>query len=93
MGSQWNMMGKDLMKLPIFSAAIEKCHKVLQPKGINLKEIIIENNPDVFNNILNSFVGIAAVQVLLLLLLLLLLYYYIVFVINIGNVIISFRLA
>lgn len=64
MGSQWVGMAKDLMQLPIFANSIQKCHKALVPKGIDLLKIITDTtDPNMFDNILHSFVGIAAVQV------------------------------
>lgn len=64
MGSQWAGMAKDLMQLPIFADAIHRCHKVLEPKGVNLLKIVTDtSDPNIFDNILHSFVGIAAVQV------------------------------
>lgn len=63
MGSQWLTMGKDLMSLPIFRESIEFCHNVLAPKGVDLKHIITQDDSTIFDNILNCFVGIAAVQV------------------------------
>lgn len=63
MGSQFCTMGKDLMKIPIFANAIEKCHAVLEPKGINLIDIITSSDPKMFDNILNSFIGISAIQI------------------------------
>ncbi|KAF9408342.1 hypothetical protein HW555_011931 [Spodoptera exigua] len=63
MGSQWAGMGKELLRIPVFAAAIEKCHKALQPKGINLTKIITDPDPKIYDNILNSFIGIAAVQI------------------------------
>ena len=63
MGSQWCGMGKDLMKIRIFADAIEACHQILTPKGLNLKEIISLSNATMFDNILHSFVGIAAIQI------------------------------
>lgn len=63
MGSQWAGMGAELMKVSIFEAAIEKCHKILLEKGLNLKEIITSRDPKMFDNILHSFVGIASVQI------------------------------
>ncbi|XP_026740412.1 fatty acid synthase-like [Trichoplusia ni] len=63
MGSQWAGMGKELMRIPVFAAAIEKCHKALAPKGINLTKIITEDDPKIYDNILNSFIGIAAIQI------------------------------
>ncbi|CAB3220194.1 unnamed protein product [Arctia plantaginis] len=63
MGSQWSGMGKNLMRIPVFAASIEKCHKALEPKGINLTKIITDADPTIYDNILNSFIGIAAVQI------------------------------
>ncbi|KAJ8711408.1 hypothetical protein PYW07_008650 [Mythimna separata] len=62
MGSQWAGMGTQLMRIPIFAAAIQRCHKVLEPRGLNIVDII--TSPDEkFDNILHSFVGIAAIQI------------------------------
>jgi len=63
MGSQWQGMGTDLMKLPVFTDAINKCDMILKPRGVDIKNILTSQNPKIFDNILNSFVGIAAVQV------------------------------
>jgi len=64
MGSQWPGMGKSLLKFPIFAAAIEKCHRFLEPHGVDLINVITSDNPKIFDNILNCFVGIAACQVI-----------------------------
>lgn len=62
MGSQWTGMGAALMAIPIFKEAIDKCHRVMETKGLDLIDII--TNPDnKFENILHSFVGIAAIQI------------------------------
>ncbi|XP_045539247.1 fatty acid synthase-like [Papilio machaon] len=63
MGSQWAGMATQLMRIPVFAAAIHKCHKVLEPKGINLTKIVTDPDPRIYDNILNSFIGIAAVQI------------------------------
>lgn len=44
-------------------SVISRCHKALEPKGINLTKIITEADPKIYDNILNSFIGIAAVQI------------------------------
>jgi fatty acid synthase, animal type len=62
-GSQWLGMGKDLMKIPIIAEAIEECHKVLGPKGLNLKQIITSDDSKTFSNPLHTFVGLAAIQI------------------------------
>lgn len=51
------------MKFPIFVKAIEKCDAALKPYGIDIIDIITNKDKKTFDNILNSFVGIAAIQV------------------------------
>lgn len=63
MGSQWVGMGRDLMKIPIFADSIEKSHQILLKKKLNLKKIITSEDATTFDNILHSFVGIAAIQI------------------------------
>lgn len=63
MGSQWCGMGKDLLKLPVFAKSVENSHNILAKRGLNLKEIITSSDPKMFDNILHSFVGIAAIQI------------------------------
>ncbi|XP_050353260.1 fatty acid synthase-like [Nymphalis io] len=63
MGSEWPGMATQLMRVPVFAAAIEKCHKALESKGINLTKLITETDPKIHDNILNAFIGIAAVQI------------------------------
>ena len=63
MGSQWPTMASHLMQLPIFAETIEICHNILLPKGVDLKHIITTDDATIFDNILHSFVGIAAIQV------------------------------
>lgn len=65
MGSQWSEMGTSLLEIPMFRNSIEYCHKVLKPYGLDLISIITTNDPTMFDNILNSFVGIAAIQIAL----------------------------
>lgn len=65
MGSQWNTMGKQLLNIPIFAESIRKCDAILKPKGVDLIDILTNEDPKLFDNILNSFVGIAAIQVYL----------------------------
>ncbi|XP_013112283.2 fatty acid synthase [Stomoxys calcitrans] len=65
MGSQWTQMGAALMAIPQFRESIQRCHDVLFPKGLDLIHILTCDDPDIYNNILHSFVGIAAVQIAL----------------------------
>lgn len=63
MGSQWNEMGASLMIIPRFRKSIELCHNVLKPLGIDLINVLTSSDPEIYKNILNSFIGIAAVQI------------------------------
>lgn len=65
MGSQWSGMAKDLMQFEIFKNSIKRCSDILKPHGINLEDIIINNNESAFDNVRNSFISIAAMQVAL----------------------------
>ncbi|XP_052751905.1 fatty acid synthase-like [Galleria mellonella] len=63
LGSQWTSVAMQFLKIPVFAAAIFRCHKTLKPKGINLYNIITKSNSKVYDNILNSFIGIAAFHI------------------------------
>lgn len=65
MGSQWVGMGKSLMVFPPFRASIELCHDTLkaQDASIDLIALITSDDPNTFAHIVNSFVGIAAIQI------------------------------
>lgn len=63
MGSQWTGMGTSLMQIDTFKRTIEECHRILKPKGLDLIKIVTSEDPTIFDNILHSFVGIAAIQI------------------------------
>ncbi|XP_072160628.1 fatty acid synthase [Bemisia tabaci] len=63
MGSQWAGMGSQLLHIPVFRAAIERCDQVLKPHGVDLLHIITTPDEAIFDNILNCFVGITAIQI------------------------------
>lgn len=65
MGSQWASMAKEMMTLDAFRTAINRCADVLRPEGVDLIDILTRSDEARFDNILNSFVSIAAVQVAL----------------------------
>lgn len=56
-------MGADLLKIPLFASAINKCHDILAANQLDLKGILTSNDAKMFDNILHSFVGIAAIQI------------------------------
>ncbi|XP_018362103.1 PREDICTED: fatty acid synthase [Trachymyrmex cornetzi] len=63
MGSQWPGMGIELMRFPVFAEAVKKCDAVLRPRGVDIINILTNKDKTIFDNILHSFVGIAAVQI------------------------------
>lgn len=65
MGSQWASMAKDMMQIEIFRNTIYRCAEALRPEGIDLVDILTKSDEAKFENILNSFISIAAVQVAL----------------------------
>lgn len=65
MGSQWNGMGADLLRIPICKDSIMKCQNTLRPYRVDVIDIITSNDPAVFDNILNCFVGIMVIQIAL----------------------------
>ena len=52
MGSQWVGMARHLLRVPVYRAAIEKCHRVLEPHGVDLMHIITTKDNSIFDNIL-----------------------------------------
>ncbi|XP_053606924.1 fatty acid synthase-like [Plodia interpunctella] len=65
MGSQWAGMARDLMRLPTFASTIQRVAAALKPHGVDLVHILTEAPDAAFEEVINSFVSIAAVQVAL----------------------------
>ncbi len=63
MGSQWNHMGQGLLDIPVFAKVVNECDKILRPKGIDIYEILLSDDPTIFDDIKNAFVGIITIQV------------------------------
>uniref|UniRef100_A0A1I8MI56 Fatty acid synthase n=1 Tax=Musca domestica TaxID=7370 RepID=A0A1I8MI56_MUSDO len=65
MGSQWASMAKDLMHFEVFAQSIHRCAEALRSVDIDLIEVMTKSTQQSFENILNSFISIAAMQVAL----------------------------
>ncbi|XP_047362256.1 fatty acid synthase-like [Vespa velutina] len=63
MGSHWSGMAQSLMRFTIFAKAIEKCDSVLKQCNLNIYKILTEKDNTMFDNILHSIIGTAAVQI------------------------------
>lgn len=65
MGSQWCGMGESLRQIDIARNAIDQCHEILRPHGIDVWTLITAKDPTTYDNILNAFVGICSIQIAL----------------------------
>jgi fatty acid synthase len=65
MGSQWASMAKDMMQVDAFKKSIYRCADALRTEGIDLLDILTKSDEARFENILESFTAITAVQVAL----------------------------
>ncbi|XP_076103743.1 fatty acid synthase-like [Mytilus galloprovincialis] len=65
MGTQWCGMGKQMMAIPAFKESILRSETVLHPYGVKLYTILTRGLENDFNDTLNCFVCIAAIQVAL----------------------------
>ncbi|XP_047538559.1 fatty acid synthase-like [Vanessa atalanta] len=61
--SYWTGMATQLMRVPIFAAAIEKCQNALERKDTDLVKLITDPDPKINDNVLNTFLGITALQI------------------------------
>lgn len=60
-------MGRKMMENEVFQQSIMKSDAVLKPYNIDLYDMLMEGEEATFENTVNSFVGIAAIQVLMIL--------------------------
>ncbi|XP_012229663.2 fatty acid synthase [Linepithema humile] len=65
MGAQWAGMGRELLGIEVFQRSLHRCADALRPHGIDLMDIIMNSTEETFENVINSFVSIAAMQVAL----------------------------
>ncbi|KAL7302666.1 hypothetical protein TKK_0004723 [Trichogramma kaykai] len=65
MGSQWAGMGKELLCIPTFKISMLRCAAALKTCGVDLMDLILNGTNETYEDVLNSFVTIAAIQVCL----------------------------
>ncbi|KAI3379107.1 hypothetical protein SNEBB_007999 [Seison nebaliae] len=65
MGTQYSGMGKSMLKIKVFADTISRCATALNIVDIDLYELINNSNEKTFDDIIHSFVTIAAIQVAL----------------------------
>ncbi|XP_067204077.1 fatty acid synthase-like [Linepithema humile] len=55
--------GQALLRFPVFSKTIKKCDTILKKHGMYIIDILTSKHKDIFDDILNSLVGITVMQV------------------------------
>ncbi|XP_077979410.1 fatty acid synthase-like [Glandiceps talaboti] len=65
MGTQWTGMGRDMMELDIFRDSILKSTEYLKDTNINVYEMLMNSDDNMYEDVVKSFVGLAAIQVAL----------------------------
>nr|XP_018903024.1 PREDICTED: fatty acid synthase-like [Bemisia tabaci] len=63
MGCQWTSMASELMSFPVFTKSLQECAKIMTPFGVDLIDVITRNDKTIFENIINCFIGITAIQI------------------------------
>ncbi|XP_063616349.1 fatty acid synthase-like [Cydia splendana] len=64
-GSQWSGAARELIRLPAFASSIARSSAALKPHGVDLQYVIADAPDAIFDNIINTFVSITAIQVAL----------------------------
>lgn len=58
-------MGSDLLKIDTFKRTFDRCAQAMKPYNVDLYKVVTTDDPIIFNDILNTFSAIAAIQVAL----------------------------
>ncbi|XP_077184140.1 fatty acid synthase [Paroedura picta] len=63
MGTQWKGMGLSLMKLDLFHQSILRSDEALKDTGLKVSDLLLSADENTFNEAVNAFVGLAAIQI------------------------------
>ncbi|KAK9406948.1 fatty acid synthase [Crotalus adamanteus] len=63
MGTQWKGMGLSLMKLDLFRQSILRSDEALKDTGLKVSDLLLSSDENAFNETVNAFVGLAAIQI------------------------------
>ncbi|XP_035424471.1 fatty acid synthase [Cygnus atratus] len=63
MGTQWKGMGLSLMKLDVFRQSIIRSDEALKNTGLKVSDLLLQADDNTFDETVNAFVGVAAVQI------------------------------
>lgn len=65
MGAQWAGMGRELLNIEVFQRSLRRSAEALKPHGIDLMNIIMNSTDETYENVVDSFVSLAAMQIAL----------------------------
>ncbi|EZA54889.1 Fatty acid synthase [Ooceraea biroi] len=65
MGTQWAGMGRDIMNIDICKRSLQQCADILMPHGVDLINTITISVNETYEDVVNSFVSIVAIQIAL----------------------------
>ena len=63
LNSNLYVTGQALLRFPVFSKIVKKCDTILRTHGMYITEMLTSTRKNIFNDILNSLVGITVIQV------------------------------
>ncbi|XP_053145655.1 fatty acid synthase [Hemicordylus capensis] len=63
MGTQWKGMGLSLMSLDLFRQSILRSDEALKDTGLKVSDLLLNADENTFNDTVNAFVGLAAIQI------------------------------
>ncbi|KAM6473364.1 fatty acid synthase isoform 2-T2 [Liasis olivaceus] len=63
MGTQWKGMGLSLMKLDLVRQSILRSDEALKDTGLKVSDLLLNADENTFNETVNAFVGLAAIQI------------------------------
>ncbi|XP_006886190.1 PREDICTED: fatty acid synthase [Elephantulus edwardii] len=66
MGTQWRGMGLSLMRLDSFRESILRSDEAVKPFGLKVSELLLHTDESTFDDIVNAFVSLTAIQIALL---------------------------
>ena len=65
LGGQWSAMAKALMPIKVFSDKVEECHQILSEFGINLKNLLLSEDPKTLSTMSAKFCSTTAIELAL----------------------------
>jgi len=57
-------MGRDLLEINVFSESINRCTEALNGYEINVRNMLLRSDDDTYNDQINAYVGLTAIQVI-----------------------------